>query len=178
MLGGYWLGTLSISLFPCDVFVMYWPRTPPLAPSDYNSVRTFLTLRLPSTPMPTLLPCFLSQCVGSSWVRHLSVRHLISPFYYLTLNKKTGTTFSNFPSGLFWYHQLPPVALSMLETSCNCLRWRGSQLCPLQFPWLNPSIVQEVLLLLSFSDVPATTQFYADVIIKKRFLHGLKLNIG
>lgn len=31
---------------------------------------------------------------------------------------------------------------------------------------------------MSFSDVPATTQFYADVVVKKRFLHGLESNIG
>ena len=33
-LGVCWVGIGSVLCpFPCDVFVMYWPRTPPLAPS-------------------------------------------------------------------------------------------------------------------------------------------------
>ena len=33
-LGVCWVGIgLVLCPFPCDVFVMYWPRTPPLAPS-------------------------------------------------------------------------------------------------------------------------------------------------
>ena len=33
-LGVCWVGIgLVLCPFPCDVFVMYWPRTPPLVPS-------------------------------------------------------------------------------------------------------------------------------------------------
>ena len=33
-LGMFWVGIgLVLCPFPCDVFAMYWPRTPPLAPS-------------------------------------------------------------------------------------------------------------------------------------------------
>ena len=38
-LGVCWVGIgLVLCPFPCDVFVMYWPRTPPLAPSDYEDL--------------------------------------------------------------------------------------------------------------------------------------------
>ena len=74
--------------------------------------------------------------------------------YYLTLNRRTGTTSSRFPPGL----SMPPNCYQS-----HCLRWKPPRN---EYSW-------EVLWLVFLGCCPTPrAQFNADMVIKKLFLHG------